>query len=92
MRDLKFDKEIRRSVFFSPPGDWIKRGEGQSYIRRARQAMENDWVCRLILLDGKEPWEQVQFAYLDDRHYGVRFTQVEDDGTIRGELVTRSSC
>jgi len=54
--------------------------------------MENDWVCRLLLLGGKEPWEQVQFAYLDDRHYGVRFTQVEDGGTIRGELVPRSSC
>ena len=89
-RDLKYDKARRRSDFFSPPGDWIKRGEGQSYIRRARAAMKAGWCCRLILLDGKFPWEEVHFAYFDDRHYAVRFTQVEDDGTIQGALHQRA--
>jgi hypothetical protein len=50
-RDLAYDKSSRRSVYCSPPGDWIERGEGQSYIRRAREAMRNGWACRLILLD-----------------------------------------
>lgn len=90
-RDLRFEKETHRSEFFSPPGDWIQRGEGQSYIRRARQAMANNWACRLILLEGEDPWEKVKSAYLDDRFYAVKFTQVEDDGTIRGELVARAS-
>jgi hypothetical protein len=90
LRDLKYDKANRRSTFFSPPGDWVLRGEGQSYLRRARQAFENNWVCRLILLDGVEPWEKVRFAYIDERHYGVRFNQVEDDGTISGDLVAMS--
>jgi hypothetical protein len=89
-RDIAFDKPRRRSVYFSPPGDWIERGEGQSYIRRAREAMRNGWACRLILLEGTEPWEKVKSANLDDRFYAVRFTQVEDDGTIRGELLTKT--
>ena len=89
MRDLKFDRETRRSSFLSPPGDWIERGEGQSYIRRARQALLNEWVCRLILLEGSEPWEKVRSAYFDDKFYGVKFDQVEDDGTIHGELFSK---
>ena len=89
MRDLKFNKETRRSSFLSPPGDWIDRGEGQSYIRRARQAMTNGWVCRLILLEGSEPWEKVKSAYFEEKFYGVKFNQVEDDGTICGELISK---
>lgn len=57
-RDLRFDKADQRTEYFSPPGDWIQRGEGQSYIRRAKIALANDWVCRLILLGGKDPWKK----------------------------------
>ncbi len=90
-RDLRFDKADQRTEYFSPPGDWIQRGEGQSYIRRAKIALANDWVCRLILLGGKDPWEEAKSADFDERFYAVRFTQVDDNGTIRGELVTRTS-
>lgn len=90
-RDLAFDQAAKRSVFNSLPGDWIERGEGKSYLRRARQAMQNSWVCRLIWLEGKEPWERAVSADFDDRFYAVRFNQVEDDGTIRGDLFTLSA-
>ena len=89
-RDFGFDKQARRSTFFSPPGDWIERGEGKSYLRRAKTAMKNSWICRLIVLEGKEPWEQSALAGFDEVLYAVRFTEVKDDGTICGELFTRS--
>ena len=89
--DLEFDKEARKSQFYSPPGDWIKRGEGQSYLRRATEAMKNSWLCRLIWLEGKDPWEHAVSADFDHRFYAVRFTEVKSDGTIRGELFTRNS-
>lgn len=89
-RDFGFDKQTRRSTFYSPPGDWVDRGEGKSYLRRAKTAMQNSWVCRLIVLEGKAPWEQADSAELDDVLYAVRFTEVKDDGTIRGDLLTRT--
>ena len=87
-RDLEFNKKARRSQFYSPPGDWIKRGEGQSYLRRATEAMSKSWLCRLIWLEGRDPWEHAASADFDDRFYAVRFTEVKADGTIRGELFT----
>jgi hypothetical protein len=90
-RDLIFDKAAKRSVFYSLPGEWIERGEGQSYLGRARQAMQNSWVCRLIWLEGKEPWEHAVSADFDERFYAVKFTQVKDDGTIRGDLLALPS-
>ncbi|MGH8646936.1 MAG: hypothetical protein ACREX4_21760 [Gammaproteobacteria bacterium] len=89
-RDFSFDKHSRRSTFRSPPGDWVKRGEGQSWLRRAREAMHNGWVCQLIVLNGKTPWEKVESAEFDELLYAVRFTEVLDDGTIRGKLFTRT--
>ena len=87
-RDIVFDKTKRRSVYNSPPGNWIDRGEGQSYVRRAREAMENGWACRLIALEGIATKEKVKSADFDDRFYAVWFTKVEDDGTIQGDLLT----
>ena len=87
-RDFSFDKLSRRSVFYSPPGEWVKRGEGQSYLRRAKEAVDGGWACRLIVLNGKEPWEQVTSADHDEVLYAVRFTEAKDDGTIRGQLLT----
>jgi hypothetical protein len=52
--------------------------------------MEGSWVCRLIVLNGKEPWEQATSADFDEVLYAVRFTEVKDDGTIRGQLLTGS--
>jgi hypothetical protein len=88
-RDFGYDKQTRRSTFFAKPGDWIERPEGQSYLRRAKAARECSWVCRLIVLDGKDPWDHVDSADIDERLYAVRITDVVDDGTIRGELLTR---
>lgn len=51
--------------------------------------MENGWVCRLIVLNGKAPWEKVASAELDDVLFGVNFIEVRADGTIRGHLLTR---
>ena len=90
-RDFSFDREARRSSFYSPAGDWVARGEGQSYLRRAKAALENAWVCRLVVLNGKKPWEQVASADFDDVLYAVRFTEVRNDGTIHGQLLTRTA-
>jgi hypothetical protein len=87
-REFSFDKTYKRSTFYSPPGDWVARGEGQSYLRRAKEAMQSGWACRLIVLNGKEPWEQVASADFDEVLCAVRFTEVKDDGTIRGQLLT----
>ncbi len=89
-REIVYDKEKRRSVYNSPPGDWVARGEGQSYIRRAREAMQNGWACRLIVLEGTAAKEHVKSADFDDRFYAVRFTKVENDGTIQGDLLTKA--
>jgi len=89
-RDFKFDKTSRRTSLFSPPGDWVERGEGQSYLRCAKTALDEFLVCRLIVLEGKAPWEHVESASFDDVLYAVRFTEVVDDGTIRGDTLTRA--
>ena len=89
-RDFGFDRQARRSTFSSPPGNWVERGEGQSYLRRVRTAIDNSWLCRLIVLEGKDPWEQVDSADFDEVLYAVRFTEVRDDGTIHGVLFTRN--
>jgi hypothetical protein len=89
-REFSFDKSHKRSTFYSPPGDWVTRGEGQSYLLRAKEAMGGSWVCRLIVLNGKEPWKQVASAEFDEVLYAVRFTEVKDDGTIRGQVLTGS--
>ena len=91
-RDLRYDRVKQRTEFLSPPGDWVKRGEGKSYLRRAREAMANGWNCRLILLDGSDPWNRVRFAYFDESFYCVRFSQVEDNGSIRGALLGEDEC
>ena len=89
-REFKFDKNSGRTAYFSPPGNWIERGEGQSYLRRVRLAIQSDWVCRLIVLDGSEPWEKAKSAELDEVLYAVRFDEVNDDGSIRGRTFTRA--
>lgn len=53
--------------------------------------MDNSWICRLIWLEGKAPWAHAASADFDDRFYAVKFTEVLEDGTIRGELLTRSA-
>jgi hypothetical protein len=88
--DFKFDKEARRSKLYSPPSKWAERGEGQSYLRRAKLAQDNNWVCRLILLEGREPWQEVRSASFDPVLHAVRFTEVADDGTLEADVLTRS--
>lgn len=86
-RELAWDREKRTSVFHSPPGDWVERREGQSYLRRARSALANGWKCRVVWLEGKSPWRKVEYAYFDERFFFVRFTRVEDSGLIEGYLL-----
>ena len=88
-RDLRFDRATRKTEYFSPAGDWVLRGEGQSYLQRAQHALESKWVCRLILLEGKEPWDKVVSAYVDERFYAVEFVKVECTGELQGDLLTR---
>ena len=89
-REFKFDRSSGRTVYFSLPGDWIDRGEGQSYLRLAKLAMQNNWVCRLIVLEGVFPWERAKSAEFDDVLYAVRFADDNDNGTISGQTFTRS--
>jgi hypothetical protein len=51
--------------------------------------MANGWVFRLIVLNGKAPWEKVISADFDDVLFGVKFFEVVNDGTIGGHLLTR---
>lgn len=51
--------------------------------------MRSGWSCRLIILEGTEPWEQAKSADFDEVLYAVRFTEVKDDGTIHGKTLTR---
>ena len=51
--------------------------------------MQNGWVCRLIVLEGSDPWEQAKSAEFDAVLYAVRFIEVKDDGTIQGQTFTR---
>jgi hypothetical protein len=86
-RDLKVDPATGQLRFHSPPGSWAQTGTGKSYMRRVIKAHREGWACRLILLEGKSPWNHVKTACLDDQFAFVRFNYVDESGLILGELL-----
>lgn len=88
-REQRWIPAERRTRFFSPAGVWVELGSASSYLRRAHQALTNDWSCRIIWLEGDEPWTDVRYAYFDDRFWYVKFTLVRDDGHIEGDLLPK---
>jgi hypothetical protein len=86
-REQQWVASERRTRFFSAPGNWVELGSASSYLNRVRQAMANHWACRVIWLEGEEPWTKVKYAYFDTRYWCVQFTFVGEDGRIEGDLL-----
>jgi hypothetical protein len=91
-RDIKWDKDKKKTVYHSVPSGQIESGTSRTYIERARDALERGLDCRLILLQHPEgnP-HKVKSAHFDERFWCVRFTKVHDDGLIEGELIAKES-
>lgn len=72
-------------------GDWVNYPKGKKYFKHASDAMTSGMPARLIVISGRR-WprpSEVKRAVIRQHQYAVRITEVNADGFIRGQLITK---
>ena len=81
-----------RSLLDIPAGDWSQKSPGKDYIARAKACMELMVMGEVILIEGNRTTSpsQTNTADIRDSLFYVVFTEVQDNGRIRGVFMPRS--
>jgi len=86
--EVFFDKATKCSTYYCPSGgEWVSKKPGQDYMQRARECMRKGIYGEVITLNGtRNPDDpsKVDSADVMSQLYWIEFTEIRDDGLIRG--------